>query len=229
MKLTLGTDSADRKNIPVFSGVIKYAPAAIAGVARISKAGNDKHNPGEPLHHARGKSADHPDCIMRHTMDVADIEAAIERREIPYSEKCDAENAARKAAILNEVSQLTWRVLMWSQELHEKYGGAPLAPGARLPDAEPGVTGWAENTLTDGDVVSVEGVPGTFKYAKAFPGDCIKADDSISIQGSPWLSSVWDGGGRHDYCGNCGCRWGAHRGDPTSQNCPAVVFPLNQG
>jgi hypothetical protein len=130
MKLTLGTNSADRKNVPVFSGVIKYAPAALAGVARISKAGNDKHNPGEPLHHARGKSMDHADCIVRHAMDVADIEAAIFRdeavREI-FGLLPEAD------ALLNEVSRLAWRALMWSQELHERYGGAPLAPGARLP------------------------------------------------------------------------------------------------
>lgn len=128
MNMTLPKDSEDRKNVPVFSGVLKYAPAALAGVARISKLGNDKHNPGEPLHHARGKSTDHADCILRHTMDVADIEAAIERIRNPY---LDGEE---RAAILTEVSQLSWRTLMWSQELHEKYGGAPLAPGARLPE-----------------------------------------------------------------------------------------------
>lgn len=125
MKLTLPTDSAERKEIPVYSGVLKYAPAALAGVARVSKAGNDKHNPGEPLHHARGKSNDHPDCIVRHTMDVADIIAAIERGSTISSEQIEA--------LLSEASQLAWRALMWSQELHEKYGSAPLAPGARLP------------------------------------------------------------------------------------------------
>ena len=81
MKYTLPTDSAERKDVPVFSGVLKYAPAAIAGVARISKLGNDKHTPGEALHHARGKSTDHADCIVRHAMDVADLEAAIARRD----------------------------------------------------------------------------------------------------------------------------------------------------
>lgn len=129
MKLTLPTDSAERKNVPVFSGVLKYAPAALAGVARISKAGNDKHNPGEPLHHARGKSNDHADCIVRHTMDVADIEAFILRVDNPHLTKTEVES------LLNEVSQLSWRALMWSQELHEKYGRAPLAPAARLPEA----------------------------------------------------------------------------------------------
>lgn len=132
MKLTLGTDSAARKEVPVFSGVLKYAPAAIAGVARISKAGNDKHNPGEPLHHARGKSMDHSDCIVRHAIDVADIEAAIMRD--PHLE--GEPESAMIDMLLNEASQLSWRALMWSQELHEKYGGAPLAPGAKLPIPE---------------------------------------------------------------------------------------------
>jgi hypothetical protein len=128
MKLTLPTDSAERKEIPVFSGVIKYAPAALAGVARISKAGNDKHNPGQELHHARGKSTDHSDCVVRHAMDVADIIADLERNPA-----CDPQKVDRVETLLNEASQLAWRALMWSQELHEKYGGAPLAPGARLP------------------------------------------------------------------------------------------------
>jgi hypothetical protein len=134
MKMTLPADSAARKEVPVFSGVIKYAPAAIAGVARISKLGNDKHNPGEPLHHARGKSTDHADCILRHAMDVSDIEAAIIRVDEGV-EWADAHpvREAQVEAILAEVSQLAWRALMWSQELHERYGGAPLAPGAKLP------------------------------------------------------------------------------------------------
>ena len=39
------------------------AVAALAEVARVSKAGNDQHNPGQPLHWARDKSADHADCV----------------------------------------------------------------------------------------------------------------------------------------------------------------------
>lgn len=62
----LPRDSRARKNAPVFSGVVLYFPDALAAVARVSKKGNDKHNPGEPLHWARGKSDDHGDCILRH-------------------------------------------------------------------------------------------------------------------------------------------------------------------
>jgi hypothetical protein len=68
--MPLPTDSAERKRIPLFSGVFAYFPDALAGVARVSWEGNEKHNPGEPLHWARGKSDDHEDCIARHTQDA---------------------------------------------------------------------------------------------------------------------------------------------------------------
>jgi hypothetical protein len=133
--MTLPTDSNERKEIPLFSGVLKYAPAALAGMARISKQGNRKHNPGEPLHHARGKSNDHADCIVRHLVDVADIEAAIKRVDSGLEWTDDhPTREAQIVSLLTEVSQLVWRACLFSQELHEKYGGAPLAPGARLPE-----------------------------------------------------------------------------------------------
>jgi len=62
-------DSDARKGIPVTTGVLDYFPLALVAVAQLSKAGNDKHNPGEPLHWARGKSTDHADCIGRHLID----------------------------------------------------------------------------------------------------------------------------------------------------------------
>jgi hypothetical protein len=129
MKLTLPTDSEERKNVPMFTGCLAYAPAALAGVARHSKAGNDKHNPGEPMHHARGKSNDHADCILRHVMDLADMIAALDRP--PLGTDGRAEQRAVIEALLAEANALSWRALMWSQELHETFGGAPLAPGAR--------------------------------------------------------------------------------------------------
>lgn len=67
--MSLPTDSKARKGIPVVTGVLDYFPDAIAYVAMISKAGNDKHNPGEPLHWSRGKSNDHADCIGRHLIE----------------------------------------------------------------------------------------------------------------------------------------------------------------
>lgn len=120
MKLSLPLDSAARKDTPVYSGCVKYFPAALAGVARHSKMGNDKHNSGEPMHHARWKSTDHQDCIQRHLMDIADFEAAIERGQL-----------TDPSDILSEANALCWRALALSQQLHETYGRAPLAPAAR--------------------------------------------------------------------------------------------------
>lgn len=65
----LPTDKQDRKSTPITTGVLDYFPAAMAEVARVSNAGNDQHNPGQPLHWARGKSTDHADCIVRHLVD----------------------------------------------------------------------------------------------------------------------------------------------------------------
>src|SRR5262245_824442 len=44
----LPTDPAERKNVPIITGCVDYFPLALAEVARISKAGNDQHNPGQP-------------------------------------------------------------------------------------------------------------------------------------------------------------------------------------
>lgn len=66
--------SDERKATPVYSGVVRYFPRALQAVAQLSKAGNDKHNPGEPLHWSRHKSNDHLDCIMRHIIDAGTVD-----------------------------------------------------------------------------------------------------------------------------------------------------------
>jgi hypothetical protein len=63
------TDAKERKNRPVATGVVDYFPDALLAVAEVSKAGNDQHNPGEPLHWAREKSTDEADALMRHFID----------------------------------------------------------------------------------------------------------------------------------------------------------------
>lgn len=95
----LSTDSAERKNTPIFSGVLMYFPLAIAAVARHSKRGNDKHNAGEPLHWAREKSTDHLDCAVRHIIDANHFNAELGE----YEEAC----------------ALAWRALAHLQLLEE--------------------------------------------------------------------------------------------------------------
>ncbi len=64
--MALPTDRIARKRIPLATGVVDYFPDALIAVAETSWGGNEQHNPGEPLHWARGKSNDHPDCLLRH-------------------------------------------------------------------------------------------------------------------------------------------------------------------
>lgn len=118
-RTTLPTDSNDRKNYALFRGCLRYFPAALAGVAKTSKLGNDKHNLGQEMHHDRNKSQDHGDCILRHLMDTEDLLAAKQRGEDVSDEE-----------ILIEASSLAWRALAFSQILHEQFG-SPLAPGAK--------------------------------------------------------------------------------------------------
>lgn len=109
--MVLPNDSAERKDAPIFSGVLNYFPLAIAAVARVSKRGNDKHNPGQPLHWSRGKSMDHEDCIARHLIDIETV----------------AENGEYEHAM-----SLAWRALAKLQELEERRLGQPISRGSRV-------------------------------------------------------------------------------------------------
>jgi hypothetical protein len=62
-------DAAARKAIPICTGVLDYFPDALIEVAQVSKAGNDQHNPGKPLHWAKEKSRDEADALLRHLID----------------------------------------------------------------------------------------------------------------------------------------------------------------
>ena len=59
----------ERGNFPMADGLLDYFPNALAYVAYVSKLGNDKHNPGQPMHWSRWNSTDHANKIMRHLVD----------------------------------------------------------------------------------------------------------------------------------------------------------------
>lgn len=63
---SMPTSASDRKALPVATGVLDYFPNAMLAIAEISKAGNEQHHPGEPLHWDKSKSTDHADSAIRH-------------------------------------------------------------------------------------------------------------------------------------------------------------------
>jgi hypothetical protein len=114
--LALPEDHAARKGIPITTGALDYFPAAVAAVAELSRIGNERHNPGEPMHHARGKSTDHADCIVRHLLDRGQVyEVTI----------------AGKVHRVRHSVAVAWRALALAQEELEREEGAPLARGAK--------------------------------------------------------------------------------------------------
>ena len=108
--LLFSGDPATRKKYPVYSGVLAYFPAAIAEVSKISYLGNQQHNPGEPLHWARGKSTDQEDTMIRHIMDHA-------------NNPLDTDGSYHLA-------KACWRLLAHLQLFLESTG-KPVAPGAK--------------------------------------------------------------------------------------------------
>ena len=67
----LPADAKKRKNIPVYTGFIKYFPRAVCAVAELSREANEQHNPGTPVHWDKSKSKDELDALMRHLIDDA--------------------------------------------------------------------------------------------------------------------------------------------------------------
>jgi len=58
-----------RKQIPLYSGLLKYFPDALCEVAKVSYIGSKQHHPNEPLHWDRNKSTDDLDALMRHLIE----------------------------------------------------------------------------------------------------------------------------------------------------------------
>lgn len=67
-------EAAKRKALPVATGVIDYFPDAMLAVSACSKAGNDQHNPGQPLHWDKTKSTDNADSLVRHLIQRGTID-----------------------------------------------------------------------------------------------------------------------------------------------------------
>lgn len=109
-------DSAYRKTFPLCEGLLDYFPDALAEASHVSFLGNEKHNPGEPMHHARGKSSDHANCIMRHLL---------ERGGFDYIEINGVKHKVRHSAAL------LWRAAALCQEEIEREKGFPLPRAAR--------------------------------------------------------------------------------------------------
>ena len=94
----LPSDYAERKNLPIGTGVLDYFPDALAEVCKASLAGNRQHVPGTPLHWDRSKSPDESDALIRHFLE---------------RDKMDGDG-------ILHAGKMAWRALAYTQKLIEK-------------------------------------------------------------------------------------------------------------
>lgn len=113
MSEVLPTDAKERKKIPLGTGVFDYFTSALIEVAKVSQAGNDQHNPGQPLHWSRGKSMDHFDTMIRHAVERGTIDTDGQRHS----------------------AKMVWRALAILQ-LELEAEGAPVARGAKVDEVK---------------------------------------------------------------------------------------------
>lgn len=107
---SLPTDSQERKRIPIYTGLIKYFPDAVAEVARVSLIGNQQHHPDKPLHWDRSKSGDELDALTRHLIEAGTVDS----------------DGIRHSA------KVAWRALANLQKELEQSGEAPLSEYNKL-------------------------------------------------------------------------------------------------
>lgn len=65
----------ERKESPVYSGVLKYFPDAIIEVSKCSYKGQQQHNPDKPLAWDRSKSGDELDALARHLLQAGTLDS----------------------------------------------------------------------------------------------------------------------------------------------------------
>ena len=72
--MALPTNKHARKCTPIYAGVLRYFPDALAAVAQCSYVGNEQHNPGSELHWDRSKSGDELDALTRHLVEAGTVD-----------------------------------------------------------------------------------------------------------------------------------------------------------
>jgi hypothetical protein len=129
----LPTDAAARKELPIATGVLDYFPLALAEVARVSKTGNDQHNPNQPLHWDRSKSSDESDALIRHFLERDKIDsdgtyhaAKMVWRGLAYLEKLLESKQTMDTASFNPGTWYPYIYLKGNSQLVRTETGGPL-------------------------------------------------------------------------------------------------------
>lgn len=155
-KPVIPQDDAIRKAAPMFRGLLGYFPGACFHVAAHSMASDRKHNGHLPEDGAprwnRGKSADHDDCILRHTAEM-------------HSDP------------LYHKTARAWRALADLQEyLERELGYAPGAHSVAEGSDEPADTPNVQTCATElQKAIELAGIPGLVVA-------CLDDEDDVTVR-----------------------------------------------
>lgn len=143
--MALPKDDATRKRVKPFAGFFAYFPDAIAAVAELSHIANEKHNPGEPLHWAKGKSTEQRESQARHMLDEA-------------NEGPTARDAIGDLAVLHATAN-AWRAMAQLQTLADQghnIFAIGVDAGSEEPTDEPAEKFVVAMYRSDGELASGE-------------------------------------------------------------------------
>jgi hypothetical protein len=144
----------ERKEAPMFRGLLGYFPAALFEVAAHSLDSDRKHSPDAPEERRptwhRGKSVDHADCIVRHLIDAGPRRSLLSRLPAWLLEKMPGSSA--RDAKRYHLRSLAWRALAMLQEDCEATGsamGVSALAHVDIPPSEPSPTQGATFEIRD--------------------------------------------------------------------------------
>ncbi len=100
---------AERKKLPLGTGVLDYFPKAMLAVAEASYAATQQHHPGGPMHWDRSKSTDHVNCMLRHFLD----------------------RGTKDSDGVRHSAKMVWRAMAILEEEIEKETGKPISRGSK--------------------------------------------------------------------------------------------------
>ena len=95
------SNKQERKDTPIYSGVLTYFPDAIAAIAQCSLAGQRQHNPDKPLGWDRSKSGDELDALTRHLMEAgtADDDGILHSTKLAWRAMANLQRELERAKI----------------------------------------------------------------------------------------------------------------------------------
>ena len=179
-------DSAARKEYPVFSGLLQYFPSALAAIAHHSFKGNEKHNPGLPLHHDRAKSSDEPDALVRHLME-GDYVGMAWRALSLLQKHCEAQGAPLAPSARNVARQLCdeTSAIAAAQDAAQDIDWSACFPTRAQLDAKREAMAALTDLATEGQKLGLydDGIPAESAYLASFSPNGSRIATSAEIEG----------------------------------------------